>query len=612
MKFINLKYYLALFTVFALTIIYSVNSYYKNKFIQDELNLSLQELKTNYNIISFHYQNVADAYFDSIRNNERFTSTIQQYNTSQDTEERNHLRNELYSYIVDSFNGTNKLGIKTMLFSDPSNHTILRMHQPEKYGDDLTSIRFGITYVNSQQKAIFGFETGIVTHAFRYIYPIFDSSKNFLGSLDIGFSSSFLQNTLDIVHKLHTHFIVRKDIIPKETLSSENYQQSVEHDQFVLSKRKHAQHTFKLIVKDIMHKNRNLINQMMNNGNAFSLYGTKDDTTVISSFIPIFNLKDRSIADAYIVSHRSNEQIERIIQQFNFINIAAVIIVLLIIVFLYKDNLHKQQLEMKVEEKTRELQNINDQLEQKVQEEVAKNIQHEIKLYEQSKLAALGDMIGNIVHQWRQPLSSIVSIVSAIRLHNDIGILKPEDINNGMDKVVLKSQYLSETIDTFRHYLREEKVRKKVILQDRIDVALTITSTVLDDSNIKLINEINYKQPITTHIVLGELSQVIINVINNAKDILVEKRIEDPWVKISLEADEDYAYILIEDNAGGIPEEIMEKIFEQYFTTKDEDNGTGLGLYMSKKIMQDSFFGDLTVKNSLDGALFTLQLKLID
>ena len=257
-----------------------------------------------------------------------------------------------------------------------------------------------------------------------------------------------------------------------------------------------------------------------------------------------------------------------------------------------------------------ELEKLNHSLKTKVKEEVSKNIAKEMLLFEQSKMASIGAMIGNIAHQWKQPLSIISITTSNIRIQNDLGILDVEKLPEETRLIEKQIEHLSNTIDTFRNFLKERKEFKEVILQDRIDVALNISSVVLKDSGIDLRNNINYLTPVKVSLVIGELAEVLINIINNAKDILIEKEIQTPWVQLDLIQDENKVIITIEDNGGGIPENILPKIFDEYFTTKSEDMGTGLGLHMSHQIITQSLKGRLYAKNSENGAKFFIEFPL--
>ena len=259
-------------------------------------------------------------------------------------------------------------------------------------------------------------------------------------------------------------------------------------------------------------------------------------------------------------------------------------------------------------------------LEQRVKEEVEKNRQNELQLLEQAKMASMGEMIGNIAHQWRQPLASISSAIMNIRLkiQSNRFNLENKDDRDKLFKIIEKKsenidgyvEYLSDTINTFREFLKEGKELKEAVLQETIDKALNIVNAALKNNHISLRKNIDYKNLIEISTISSELSQAIINIISNAKDILVEKEIKDAWIEISLMEKNNKAIITIEDNGGGIPEDIMPKIFDPYFTTKHQSQGTGLGLNMSYKIVTKSLKGRLYAKNTQNGAKFFIELPL--
>ena len=232
------------------------------------------------------------------------------------------------------------------------------------------------------------------------------------------------------------------------------------------------------------------------------------------------------------------------------------------------------------------------------------------QLMQAEKLATLGEMIGNIAHQWRQPLSAISSTASGMKVQHELGIFDSDDIPSQTQSIIDKATFLSETINTFRDFIKADKTYRELTLQDEIKQALNITSAVLKDSQIEFIDNIDYEDKIVLKMVSGELPQVIVNIINNAKDVLIEKEIENPQISISLEVS-NRVIISIEDNAGGIPDDILGRIFEPYFTTKHKTQGTGLGLHMSYQIIQDSLQGALYASNSDIGAKFFIELPLI-
>ncbi|MDD2698519.1 MAG: CBS domain-containing protein [Arcobacteraceae bacterium] len=231
-------------------------------------------------------------------------------------------------------------------------------------------------------------------------------------------------------------------------------------------------------------------------------------------------------------------------------------------------------------------------------------------LFDQAKMVQMGEMIANIAHQWRQPLSVITTSASGILFKQEVGILEAEDITKWMNQALDSANYLSETIDIFRNFLKEKKEYKEIILQERIENTFKILEASLKNNQIDLIDDIDYFNPITLTTVAGELEQVIINIVNNSKDVLLEQQRTDGWIKVHLTTLDNSALLTIEDNGGGISDDVMPHIFDEYFTTKNSDNGTGLGLYMSYRIITESLQGQIYAKNSENGAKFFIELPL--
>ena len=238
-----------------------------------------------------------------------------------------------------------------------------------------------------------------------------------------------------------------------------------------------------------------------------------------------------------------------------------------------------------------------------------KNI--EDQLFYSEKMASLGNMIGNIAHQWRQPLSVISTCASGVSVKHEYGLLKDEDIEPSMGIIVKNTQYLSETIDIFRDFIKEndEKEQRKVSINEVIATTLSIMEASLKNNYIKIIYNNPQEQYYKT-MAKGEFAQVITNLINNAKDVLVERKIEQPNIMIELHRVNTNTIITFEDNGGGISEDIIKNVFEPYFTTKHKSQGTGLGLYICHKIVTESLGGKIDVKNGNFGAKFTIEIEL--
>jgi signal transduction histidine kinase len=246
-------------------------------------------------------------------------------------------------------------------------------------------------------------------------------------------------------------------------------------------------------------------------------------------------------------------------------------------------------------------------LENKIKEEVEKNRQQEQMLAQQSKMVAMGEMIGNIAHQWRQPLSAISSQASSVLVQHQLGILEDKEIQSSQEDIIKKSEYLSETINDFRDFIKGDKKKADFLLDDAIEKAIKITEATIKKAEIKVTT--NLAKNIKLNNYQNELLQSLVNIINNAKDALIENDIKHKYIKITIECEGEEILLSIKDNGGGIPKDIIETIFDPYFTTKDEKNGTGLGLYMSKIIIEKHEGGNISVVNDEDGAVFKIRLK---
>ena len=224
----------------------------------------------------------------------------------------------------------------------------------------------------------------------------------------------------------------------------------------------------------------------------------------------------------------------------------------------------------------------------------------------QAKLAQMGEMISMIAHQWRQPLSAIHAVTNDLLFKQSNNKYNEEYFNSKLNNIIEFSNHLSSTIDDFRNFYKEDKEKFLISYQDVIQNSLVIVGSLLKFKGINI--ELNFKTDAKIYTYPNELQQVVLNLIKNAEDILLENKIKNPSIKIKTYKNDNKLILEISDNAGGVPEDIMEKIFEPYYSTKTKKDGTGLGLYMSKTIIEDHCDGNLTVSNNKDGAVFKIEL----
>ena len=297
-----------------------------------------------------------------------------------------------------------------------------------------------------------------------------------------------------------------------------------------------------------------------------------------------------------------NQVAQNIILFLMFLSLA----ILISIVISQKIDLILKDYENKVRKNAKELEVLNQSLEEKVKEEIEKNREKEQLLVQKSKFIALGEMISNIAHQWRQPLSELSSILMFIKFKYSINALDGETMETKSKEADKVLEYMSHTIDDFRNFFMPKKEKEEFSLLKSVEIVMNIISSALANYNIKISISINENIKITTY--LNEYKQVLLNIINNAKDVLIEKNIENPLIQIHAFEDSNYIVLYIEDNGGGILVEPKGKIFEPYFTTKEDSHGTGIGLYMSKIIVEKNMKGKLKVKNIKNGAQFAIYI----
>ncbi len=250
----------------------------------------------------------------------------------------------------------------------------------------------------------------------------------------------------------------------------------------------------------------------------------------------------------------------------------------------------------------------------KIEDENNKTIEKERLLIQQSKMAAMGEMIGNIAHQWRQPLSAISASATGLKIKKELDCLSPTELDSSLTAINDSVQYLSRTIDDFRSFLNpNNKNRNNFMISDVIDKALNLVSSQFATKEIEIIKDIKEYELFSIE---NELVQVLINILNNSKDILIVKENQKRLIFIKTYKKDNSFNIEIKDNGGGIKESIIERIFEPYFTTKHQSQGTGIGLYMSQEIVKNHLNGTLIVENTrytyenIDyiGAKFTIKL----
>jgi len=255
-----------------------------------------------------------------------------------------------------------------------------------------------------------------------------------------------------------------------------------------------------------------------------------------------------------------------------------------------------------------ELKELNNSLENRIKIEVRKNREKDEQMFKQSRLVQMGEMIAMIAHQWRQPLSAITATTALIELKANLNTLDNHLAQQKAQEITGYAKHLSDTIDDFRNFFKPNKEKIEINCNEVVESVLGIIKHSIANHNIQLHLDLNTHHRFFAY--SNELKQVVLNLIKNAEDVLLENKTVNPYIKIVTYQKNSRSILEVSDNGGGIPENIIDNIFDPYFSTKLEKNGTGLGLYMSKTITEKHCNGSLSANNTNEGALFRVELSI--
>ena len=703
--------FIILFTFITITILSINYKYYsekKEQYIQSRVNL----VQEHYNVTYQTFKINSKHFYNSIVNNKKILKILKNAN-SDNKITKDKAREELKKIFNNKYQLIANLGIDLIQFHLPNNESFFRRFEPSSYGDNLTSIRFTIEQTNKNKIEHEGLEVGKHSHAFRFVFPVFDDKQNHIGSLEGSVSSLAFLKYLERSLRIHTHFIIKKDAVDmvnkkliKNYLKTNGLKNSLRLTTDAKNDKFHTKDEKRQIKAKLKDMDTNV-------KTPFVITVIKNNKVEIVTFIPILNVKDKKTI-AYIVAYDENNDLTSMDDEYYKTVILSILFSLLLSYLIYKILIAKNNLQKEVDEKTKELKSLNNNLEETIEDktkelkntldmlskyvmysktdlsgtivevsdafckttlykkeellgsahniikhqdnndelfktiwetiqeekvwdgEIKNNkkddtyywvhahispdidtkgntvgyiaIMHDItankdfekqhlQLLKSEKLASMGEMIGNIAHQWRQPLSVITTSATSMIVQKECNILSDENFINTCELINQNGQYLSKTIDDFKNFIKGDREKITFSLEKTIDSLSHLIEGVLKSSHIKLV--LNIKDNISVNGYENELIQCLINIINNSKDAMNSNElIQDKFIFISTNiVDEKDVVITIRDNAGGIPEDVLPKIFEPYFTTKHKSKGTGLGLHMTYNLIVKGMDGTVKANN---------------
>ena len=500
------------------------------------------------------------------------------------------LKQEIYDLNVLSDNLGKHTDFKNVWFQliDKDGVSIYRSWTADKF-DKIKNLRLDLQnlYKNPEIKSTIS--VGKYDITFKAIIPIYHNEQ-FLGVLDIVTHFNSITKTLNNSDKLESFVIVEKEFT--EQLKGHSFSEIFLKDYYVAN----------------VSVDKNILNYLEKQDleTFFELdkYLIKDGNLIIN--VPIIE-SGKKLANFLII--KKLDSIDNLeIEQFKvhaFWYLAFFIALLCSTISFLGYYIYSKK-----------LKELNISLQQTVSDEIIKNDEKNIILFQQNKMAAMGEMIGNIAHQWRQPLSVFTTIASALKLKREYGIIEEKDYDESIDHIIETANYLSNTIDDFRYYFSPNKEKDLFNTKFLLNRCIKIVSIDFFNKHIKIIDNV---EELMIYSYENELLQVIINILNNAKDELIKiEEEQNRLIFIDLYKEQNNLIIKIKDSAGGIKKEIIDRIFEPYFTTKHKSNGTGIGLYMCEEIIVKHIQGKIKVSNeeyifenkNFTGALFEISIPI--
>jgi signal transduction histidine kinase len=540
----------------------------------------------------YSFRNEADLIFDNIMESRRDIVEILSRANREDPQ-TDILREKLYKLLEDKYRYFKvKYNVRQVHFHLPKAISFLRMHKPSKFGDSLWGVRPSLREVHNTRKVVRGFEEGRIFNGFRNIYPIFQGEE-YIGSVEVSFSFQSIRSQAMELLPYHYKFMISNSTanIVWKSSKNNNYSPSDLSDSFYYDSEAnkrcdHPKHNDEL-AHTISHINKELnisIQQDLNEFKRFAKYIEHDDSFFTVSFIPISSVahKDSAYFIAYEVdNHFIRKEFSDMKRRIGIFTVALLVSLTLIYLVILKEL---------------ELRALNRSLEIRIADEIKSSRQKDKVIIQQSKLSAMAEMINSIAHQWRQPLNRIS--LEVINIEEDFlyDELSEESLMRYSEGINQNVQYLSKTIDDFRDFYRPREGGDVASIVDLIESVVNIIDGEFKSKQISLNFNNQLSEPFTVDHA-KDFKQVLVNIITNSIDSIESVDRGEGEIDILLESSNSDIKLTIHDNGKGIEKEIADRVFEPYFTTKFENQGTGMGLYISKITIETNMGGHIYFKH---------------
>lgn len=540
----------------------------KNSRIELLLNQQVNNLAHNYKVVTDRYSIISDIMNHEVFNNNAVLELFYKAKHAKNEDERTTLRAMLYDEVSPHYEYLKDVGVNFLLFAFEDNKAFLRVHAPELFGDDLSALRYSLTYANKNKKQVSGFEQGKISHGFRNIFPLFYNNE-FLGSVDISFSSQSMQESMVTLHDADTHFIVKKDLFDSaqyKNKSAQKYVQSVEHDDFLFSKAINSNGSSispqKIRINSELKKE---IAKNIKHSNSFALYHHYEDAAYIISFLPIRDIQNQ-IPTAYLVSYVNNLYLEGMLHEYVWINLIFLTALLLLCIATYLNIKQRMSLKETVKERTKELEREKNRA--------------------QNATKAKSQFLANMSHEIRTPINGVIGM-SYLLLQTTLSDKQRKYLEKIDDSAKSLLNIINDVLDFSKIEAGKFTIEKiEFNLQESIKKVINHLELLAHEKNINI--NVKYGEGIGKYF-LGDalrISQVLTNLLGNAIKFTHDGSINIYVTKLE---NEKFKFE-VKDSGIGLSEKEQKKLFISFSQADDSTTrkygGTGLGLAISKQLVE--------------------------
>ncbi|MDD5400876.1 MAG: ATP-binding protein [Sulfurimonas sp.] len=557
------------------------------------LNQQIIDLQHNYKGITERYRIISD-----IINYEVFHSTtvlklLHKAKYAKDEEERNMFRAMLYFEVKPIFEHLKESGVNIIQFVFEDNKSFLRMHSPDAFGDDLSTVRHSFAYINANRKPISGFEQGKVDHGFRNLFPLFYKDE-YLGSVDISFSSQSIQENMTKLHDTDTSFIIKKNVFDSNVYKNNSgvkYTKSIEHDDFLFSINT-ADDAKNIISQkiEITKKLKKEIAKNIEHNNSFALYYHNENLSTIVSFLPIKDIEKNSTV-AYLVSYEKNQYLKDMMHEYIWINALSFLGFLLLSTVIYFDIKRRINLEKIVKERTKELE------------------KEKTKALKATK--AKSQFLANMSHEIRTPINGVIGM-SHLLLETKLTKEQMNFLKNIDNSAKSLLRIINDILDFSKIEAGKLTIEKTTFnLKKNVSNIIESVKFIVQEKNIRI--HLKYGRNLKDYFYGDSLriSQILTNLLSNAVKFTPNNG--DIYITI-IKVDADKLRFQIKDSGIGLSDEQQKKLFKSFSqadnSTTRKYGGTGLGLAICKELAE-LMGGKIWVKSKEGvGSRFIFELEL--